>query len=229
MMAPTGYIVPAFVELAGILAEDRQSPAWPTTPTSTRSSSSCPFDPNSEYYIPKDWGTTGFMYRSSDVTETPLGRGPTSSPWLRKYSGKIGIIDDQAGRHRDGTQVAGLSASIRSTRPSSTRRPRSSTHWRPISATCPAITGQVLRDKDMLIHSGWNGDAATLKADAQYADTVYIVPTEGTEFWLDAWVIPAEAPHPNAAYAWLDYLMRPEIAAQETAYTHYGCAFSGGL
>ena len=77
----------------------------------------------------------------------------------------------------------------------------------------------------MLLHTGWNGDAATLKADG-YADTVYIVPTEGTEFWLDAWVIPADAPHPNAAYAWLDYIMRPEIAAQETSYTQYGCAFS---
>jgi spermidine/putrescine transport system substrate-binding protein len=85
---------------------------------------------------------------------------------------------------------------------------------------------QVLRDKDMLIHSGWNGDAASLKAEADYADTVYVLPVEGTEFWVDAWVIPTGAPHPNAAYAWLDYIMRPEIAAQETEYTLYGCAFS---
>ena len=84
----------------------------------------------------------------------------------------------------------------------------------------------IVRSKDMLIHMGWNGDAAVLKFEPDNADTAYVVPSEGTEFWVDAWVIPAGAAHPNAAYAWLDYIMRPEIAAQETAFTLYGCAFS---
>ena len=50
------------------------------------------------------------------------------------------------------------------------------------------------------------------------ADTGYVVPSEGTLFWMDTWVMLADAPHPNAAYAWLDFIQRPEIQGEETNY-----------
>jgi spermidine/putrescine transport system substrate-binding protein len=221
MMAPTGYIIPSFISGGFVDKIDRSRLG--NYANIDPKFLNLPFDPASDYYIPKDWGTTGFMYRSSDVSETPTG-------WIdlfalgEKYSGKIGIIDDKP--VAIGMALKSLGYSINSVDPAELDAAADVLYaFAPHIGNVSSDYRQILRDKDMLIHTGWNGDAATLKADAAYVDTVYVLPVEGTEFWVDAWVIPTGAPHPNAAYAWLDYIMRPEIAAQETAYTLYGCAF----
>jgi spermidine/putrescine transport system substrate-binding protein len=222
MMAPTGYIIPSFISGGFVDKIDRSRLG--NYGNIDSKFLNLPFDPNSDYYVPKDWGTTGFMYRSSDVTEAPVGWQDLFALG-EKYSGKIGIIDDKP--VAIGMALKSLNYSINSVDPAELDAAAEVLYaFAPHVGNVSSDYRQVLRDKDMLIHTGWNGDAATLKAEADYADTLYVLPVEGTEFWVDAWVIPTGAPHPNAAYAWLDYIMRPEIAAQETEYTLYGCAFS---
>ena len=69
---------------------------------------------------------------------------------------------------------------------------------------------------------GWTGPLADLRADPETADIRYVLPNEGTLFWMDAWVLMAEAPHPNAAYAWFDFIERPDTQAKESVATGYG-------
>lgn len=66
---------------------------------------------------------------------------------------------------------------------------------------------------------GWNGDAATLRA--QGVPVLYVIPSEGSQIWEDDWAIAADAPNPELAHAFLNYVLRPEIAAQEARYTRY--------
>src|SRR3989338_6262800 len=66
---------------------------------------------------------------------------------------------------------------------------------------------------------GWNGDAAALIA--QGVPLRYVIPAEGSQVWEDDWAIAARAPHPEAAYAFLDFALRPPVAAQEAGYTRY--------
>ena len=69
---------------------------------------------------------------------------------------------------------------------------------------------------------GWTGPLGQeLKAEHDTAEARYIVPSEGTIFWLDTWVMLADAPHPNAAYALLNFIHEPEIQAEETNYNRY--------
>jgi putrescine transport system substrate-binding protein len=49
----------------------------------------------------------------------------------------------------------------------------------------------------------------------------YVVPSEGSQIWEDDWAIAADAPNPELAHAFLDYVLRPEVAAQEARYTRY--------
>ena len=49
-----------------------------------------------------------------------------------------------------------------------------------------------------------------------------MVPSEGTMFWLDTWVMMADAPNPNAAYAFLNFIHDPEVQATETNVNGYG-------
>ena len=50
-------------------------------------------------------------------------------------------------------------------------------------------------------------------------DLHYVIPKEGTISWFDMLAIPVDAPHPKEAYAFLDFLLRPDIAARNANYT----------
>ncbi|HXQ33401.1 MAG TPA: spermidine/putrescine ABC transporter substrate-binding protein, partial [Anaerolineales bacterium] len=66
---------------------------------------------------------------------------------------------------------------------------------------------------------GWNGDAAALIA--QGVPIKYVVPNEGSQIWEDDWAIAKYAPNSEPAHVFLNFVMRPEVAAQEARYTRY--------
>lgn len=50
------------------------------------------------------------------------------------------------------------------------------------------------------------------------ADFRYVVPKEGSVAWFDSLAIPADAPHPEAAHAFIEFMLRPDIAARNASY-----------
>ena len=66
--------------------------------------------------------------------------------------------------------------------------------------------------EEIALADGWDWTAWTLQR--QNPDIQYTVPQEGLLGWLDVFVIPAEAEHLEAAYAWIDFVSQPEQAAQ---------------
>jgi spermidine/putrescine transport system substrate-binding protein len=65
----------------------------------------------------------------------------------------------------------------------------------------------------------WSGDVFQLQLDNP--DLQFVVPEEGAILWTDNMVIPKGAEHPNDALAMMDFLYRPEIAAQVAEYVNY--------
>ncbi len=83
-----------------------------------------------------------------------------------------------------------------------------------------------LPNKDLCIAMTWSGDyeTARLRAKAAGVDVnlAFTVPKEGANIWYDAWLIPHGAPHPEAAYKFLNYMLDPKVIAATTNYIHYG-------
>ena len=83
-----------------------------------------------------------------------------------------------------------------------------------------------LPNKDLCIAMSWSGDYQTALARAQSAGVklslAFTVPKEGANIWYDAWLIPAGAPHPQAAAKFLNFIMQPEVIAGVTNDIHYG-------
>ncbi len=83
-----------------------------------------------------------------------------------------------------------------------------------------------LPNKDLCIAMSWSGDYQTALARAQSAgvklNLAFTVPKEGANIWYDAWLIPAGAPHPEAAAKFLNFIMDPKIIAGVTNDIHYG-------
>ena len=82
-----------------------------------------------------------------------------------------------------------------------------------------------LANGDICLAVGWSGDVLQARDRAAEADngvTVeYVIPKEGALMWFDQMAIPKDAPHMDNAYAFLDYMMRPEVIAKASNYVYY--------
>jgi putrescine transport system substrate-binding protein len=74
----------------------------------------------------------------------------------------------------------------------------------------------------------WSGDYAQAMARAKEVgadvNLAYYVPREGALYWFDGVFIPADAPHPDNAHLFLNYLLRPEVIGAISNETHYANA-----
>jgi putrescine transport system substrate-binding protein len=83
-----------------------------------------------------------------------------------------------------------------------------------------------LPNRELCIAMSWSGDYETAVARARSAgvsiNLAFTVPKEGANIWYDAWLIPAGAPHPEAALRFLDFIMDAKVIAETTNEIHYG-------
>jgi putrescine transport system substrate-binding protein len=82
-----------------------------------------------------------------------------------------------------------------------------------------------LANKEFCISMSWSGDYAASRARAKAAgvevNLAFTVPKEGANGSFDAFLIPTGAPHPQAAHAFLNFMMQPRVIAAVTNYIHY--------
>lgn len=88
-----------------------------------------------------------------------------------------------------------------------------------------------LPSREVCLAMCWSGDYAVANMRAREAgmslEIRYTVPREGAPYWMDNMYIPADAPHVDNAYLFLDFMLRPEISARNTNAIGYANANSG--
>ena len=82
-----------------------------------------------------------------------------------------------------------------------------------------------LANGDICLAVGWSGDVLQARDRAAEADngvTVeYVIPKEGALMWFDQMAIPVDAPHPDNAHAFLNFIMDAEVMAKNSNYVYY--------
>ncbi len=85
-----------------------------------------------------------------------------------------------------------------------------------------------LANGDICLAVGYSGDILQARDRAAEAgkkiNLKYSIPKEGALMWFDTLAIPADAQHPGNAHLFIDYLMRPEVAAKNSDFVHYANA-----
>lgn len=176
-----------------------------------------PHDPESRISIIKYWGTTGFMYRTDMIYEEPTS---WADFWrlAENFSGRVTVLDSPG-------EVIGAALKMRghSYNDSSPNFLAAARHdLLKLKAHLLAFETNykpLLISGEACLSLGWNGDAAALIA--QGLPVKYVVPIEGSQIWEDDWAIAADPPNPELAHTFLNFVLRPEIAAQEARYTRY--------
>lgn len=182
------------------------------------------FDPENKYSVPYCWGTVGILYNTSMVAPEDV---PTkwSDLWDEKFKDNI-LMQDSV---RDAFMVAlkSLGYSMNTTNETELAEARDL-----LIKQKPLVQAYVIdqvRDKMIggeaamgVIYSGEmlyiQEEVANLGLDYQLE---YVIPEEGTNLWLDSWVIPANAPNKENAEKWINFLCRPEIAKKNFEYITY--------
>jgi len=84
---------------------------------------------------------------------------------------------------------------------------------------------EALATGEICLAVGWSGDilqARNRAAEAGRGHVIkYTAPKEGTIIWFDMYAIPADAKHPDNAHAYINFMMRPEIAAKNSNLVQY--------
>jgi putrescine transport system substrate-binding protein len=82
-----------------------------------------------------------------------------------------------------------------------------------------------LANGELCVVMGWSGDILQAKDRAaeagQGVEIAMAIPKDGTIIWFDMYAIPADAPHPDNAHAFINYMMKPEVAAANSNFVHY--------
>lgn len=215
LVVPTGYIVTVLAAqgLLFPLAKKYLTNWGNVAPMFVNPS----FDPDNTYGVPWQWGTTGIAYRSDKVTTPP-------DSWAifqdAQWSGKMTQMDDL--RDVIGSWLRFRGKSLNSTDEADLAQAKTDaiTAKAFLKAYISApVKGQLIAG-DVWIAQLWNGD--TLQAKAEEPTIAYALPKEGAAVWTDSLVIPASAPHKRAAHEFMNYIMRPEIAAKISDFTGYG-------
>jgi len=174
-------------------------------------------DPEGRVSVVKDWGTTGILYRFDVVRESPQS---WAGFWALagQHSGRVTVLDSPGEVIGAALKMRGRSYNAADADSLAQARAdllRLKPHLRAFETDYRPL----LSSGEACLALGWNGDAAAL--DAEGVPVRYVVPIEGSQIWEDDWAIAADARHPRAAHAFLDFVLRPEVAAQEARYTRY--------
>jgi spermidine/putrescine-binding protein len=178
------------------------------------------WDPNDEYQLAKDWGTTGIGVRTKTVKE-PLTSWKEFFALGPKYSGKIVVVNSMGDVLGPALKSLGYSLNTTDTAQLEEMR-KLLIDFAPHVLLLDSNTyDEKLKTEEAVLGLVWTGGVNDLIKAPATADTRYIIPTDGTLYWVDTWVILADAPHPEAAHAFLNFIHDPKIQAIETEYNQY--------
>lgn len=174
------------------------------------------FDSENKYSVPYCWGTVGILYNTTMVEEAP---DSWAVLWDEKY--KDNILMQDSVRDAFGITLKYLGYSLNSITESQLQEAKEL-----LISQRPLVQGYVVdqvRDKMIgneaaigVIYSG-----EVLYCQQENNDLAYVIPKEGSNVWLDCWVIPKNAQNKENAEAFLNFLCKPEIAIKNFEYITY--------
>lgn len=178
-----------------------------------------PWDPDLAYSIPYLWGSTGIAYLKDKVIPPPTS---WDDLWSPKYSRRITMLDEK--RDSIGAALIRLGFSGNSKDPQELQKAKQS-----LLAQKPLLRRYTSEFVDDLVRHethlclAYSGDTHTaIESEPRIG---YVVPKEGSFFFVDNLAIPKSAPHPGPAMEFIEYYMQPEVAAGVTN----GCGYANPI
>lgn len=184
------------------------------------------YDPNNVHSLPYMWGTVGILYNTTMVEEPVDSWGIL---WDSKYKSNVFMLDSF--RDSMGVTLKYLGHSMNTRDIIALESCKDKLIEQKKNGIVKAY--QVDETKDKMV-AGEAALAVMWSGDAQYAidlnpDLAYSIPSEGSNIWIDAMVIPKNAQNMDNALKFVDFLCRPDIAQKNCEAIWYSSPNSGAI
>ena len=176
-----------------------------------------PYDPENKYSVPYQWGTVGIGY---NVTE--VGEEITTWQEMLDYDGPVAWLEDPRSMIAVGLVLLGYDPNTDNPDEIDEAMEFMIDHSDNVVAIA-ADDGQVLLERgDVNMTVEYSGDIFQIMDECECEDFAYVIPGEGSIVWTDNLAIPVDAPNPELAHAFIDYVLHPVVGAAISNYTAYG-------
>ena len=199
------------------------------------------YDTDNEHSVIYMWGTTGMGYNVDKVAER-LGADAPVDSWALLFEEEnaakladcgISILDAP-------TEVIPAAMNYLGLDPQSTKRADFEKGAELLAKIRPYVryfhSSQYISDLangETCLAMGWSGDVFQARDRADEADkgvsVAYVIPKEGALQWFDLLAIPADAANKDAAHAFINFVMQPQITADITNYVWYASANTAAM
>ena len=191
-------------------------------------------DPGNQYGVPYMWGTTGIGINKAKVLAALGPDAPLDSWDLVLKPENLAKLSDCGVAFLDSpTEIFAAALHYLGKDPNSTN---TADYQGAAKALLKQLAPHVtyfhssryiddLASGEICVAIGWSGDIAQAKVDAEKAksgvEITYVIPREGAMQFYDLLAIPGDAPNVEQAHAFINFLMRPDIAAKNTNHIWY--------
>jgi spermidine/putrescine-binding protein len=204
-------IQPSEYNIEGLVKENQLRPIdWSQVPNIKNIApayKNLPHDPQQKYTVPWMAGSVGIVVNTDKVKDEIKGY---KDVFQKKYEGRIVVLDDP--REIVTWALATIGKGPNDVTPETLAQIRPVLQqWLPLVKVYDSDSPKTaLLNGDVDLGVVWSGEAALLyNEDPKFA---YILPVEGAHSFLDSLAMPANAPNPEAAMAFMNYILRPEIS-----------------
>ena len=190
------------------------------------------WDPTNDYSVCKDWGSTGWIYNKTKIkTEIKTwtdfiavcqGEGSKNCSVLDTPANITGMYFWANGIDWNTEKKEDLDAAEKFL------VDEFATHIKAFDS----YPSTKIAEGAYTIAMVWNGDARAAYADVSDAggnpdDWVWGLGAPHTELWMDNYCIPTGAPNPDAAHAWIDWILIPEVSIKDLDFHGYNSGIKG--
>ncbi|WP_042352534.1 ABC transporter substrate-binding protein [Bacillus massiliigorillae] len=183
-----------------------------------------PFDPKNKYSIPYFWGTVGIVYNPDKVDGKITS---WNDLWDKNLRNDILLVD--GAREVMGFGLNSLGYSLNDVDKKHLREAKEKLDT--LTPNVKAIVGDEIKmlmaNEEAAVGVVWSGDASEIMYENEKLD--YVVPKEGSNLWFDNIVIPKTAKNLEGAHAFINFMLDPKNAAENTDYVGYSTPNVGAL
>ena len=226
MVIPTGVFIPQMVSLD--LLEEIDLDRIPNFKNVDEIYRDQPWDPGNKHSVPKDWGSTGWIYDKTKVSSTIETWNDFIAVAQGEASGKTSVLDTPGNLAGIYFWANGIDWATTDQAELDAAEEFTVNELAPHIKAYDSYPGIALTEGKYALSHAWNGDARQGLLSTDEPDRyVWGLGAPVTELWMDNWCIVKGAEHPNAAHAWIDYICDPKVSLTDLAYHGYNTGIVG--
>jgi spermidine/putrescine transport system substrate-binding protein len=230
LIVPTGPYLPQMISKELLLKLDKSKiPNWDNIDPAYLGRE---WDPKNEWAVPRDWGSTGFIYDSSVITRELKTWADYLDAASKEASGETSALDTSDNVLGPYFWANGISWNTEKKEDLDAAEKFLVEEFAPHIKAFDSYPSTAISEGAYVMSAAWNGDArqAYVRIEDAGGDPEpwkWVLGAPTTEIWMDHYAITADAKNPDGAYAWINWMLEPDIAFRDLSYIGYNMTVKG--